>query len=115
MLSLATQMNHHSRKTVEKKHVSLRVIIFQDSDTGYWQAQCLEFDIATQARLLSELHDRLFVTVRAYIEEGLLFELPRAPQYFFAKWESRAANMEPQQSNHYPELDEVSLQQAISA
>ena len=91
------------------KHIDLklRVVLFFDSDTDSWNAQCLEHDIGAQAKSIKELQTRLEVTLRAEIEESFQMKekpfsrIPKAPDYFFDQWENRSGLFTPKRE---PEL-----------
>lgn len=71
--------------------MSLRVVIFREQET--WVAQCLEYDLCTQAADLTTLQRRLRATLHAGAGRGLA-SLPAAPARFFAMWERRAATFD---------------------
>ena len=105
---------------MKSRNRSLRVIIFRETDTSSWQAQCLEHDIATQAPTLLELRKRLDATIRLEIEEGIkigiepLSDIPEAPNYFYKMWDRRYGYITPEEQ-FQPLQHEVSLEQAIFA
>jgi len=71
--------------------LKIRAILFQEED--WWVAQCLEYDIAAQARtqtdLLYELERILVGHVLVSAKKGLQpFEkLPKAPRRYWAMYE----------------------------
>ena len=71
--------------------LKIRAVLFQEE--GWWVAQCLDFDIAaqakTQADLLYELERILIGHIVISSEKGLRpFErLPRAPRRYWAMYE----------------------------
>jgi hypothetical protein len=78
--------------------IHIRAILFEDS--GWWCAQCLEYDIAAQAKTVPALHDELERVLRSQIAVSLElgrepFEgLPRAPQRFFDMYQSARFRIE---------------------
>jgi hypothetical protein len=72
----------------------IRAIVFQEGDM--YVAQCLEYDIATQAKDLDALIDRLDLTIEAVCEEcSLRSKEPHeligpAPNYYHSLWEKRS-------------------------
>lgn len=77
---------------------TVRVIVFREGDQ--YVAQCLEYDIATQARSLEGLIDRLELTLDAEFahchETGQEPHevIAPAPNYYHDLWESRYASLE---------------------
>ena len=80
------------------KEKTIRVIVFREGDQ--YVAQCLEYDIATQARDLESLIDRLELTLDAEFahcdEAGHEphAAIAPAPNYYHDLWESRYASLE---------------------
>jgi hypothetical protein len=72
---------------------SIRVIVFRETD--HYVAQCLDYDIATQAKTLEGLVDRLELTLDAEFaiceEDGMQPNkaIPAAPNYYHELWDSR--------------------------
>ena len=87
--------------------LKLRVILFLDKATNSWNVQCLEHDIGAQAETIEESLIRLRVTILAEIEESIQMKekpfarIPKAPDYFFEKWENRSGSFIPERE---PEL-----------
>lgn len=81
----------------------VRAVAFREGD--WWVAQCLEYDIAVQARrmedLPGELQKVLTVQILASIEAGIepLLGLPRAPRRFWNMYERSSASMPVQGDN----------------
>lgn len=77
---------------------SIRVIVFRENEM--YIAQCIDYDIATQAKNIDELIDRLELTVEAefaYCEE--LGQEPHkvivpAPNYYHELWEKRHVSIQ---------------------
>ena len=76
----------------------IRAIVFQES--GVFVAQCLEYDIATQADDLNALMERLDLTVEAVFEEcRARGKEPKdligpAPNYYHTLWENRSVDLD---------------------
>lgn len=76
------------------KTIHIRAVLFQES--GWWCGQCLEHDVATQARTFEELKSELVraLTIHADIamERGQepLSALPRAPDRYFQMYDAFA-------------------------
>ena len=87
--------NHDMTSTREM----IRVIIFREGD--FWVAQCLEYDIGTQAKDLDELQAQFELTFRVELKEsvernGEAFKgIPPAPPHFHKMWENRAGDLKP--------------------
>lgn len=70
----------------------IRIVVYRDGEA--WVAQCLEFDIGTQAESPNELRDRLddVIAMEAAISakyHGKPFAgIDPAPQRFFDMWDS---------------------------
>jgi hypothetical protein len=81
--------------TVEKIHV----IVFGDDD--WFIAQCLEYDIATQAKSVTALLDEVECIIEAHIfvadkeAREPFANLPRAPRRFWQMYEDANARLEP--------------------
>lgn len=74
------------------KTIRVRAVLFQEA--GWWCAQCLEHDIATQARTLTELKAELGKALAIHAElavergqEPFAF-LPKAPDRYFQMYEA---------------------------
>lgn len=67
--------------------IHIRAVVFQEE--GWWCAQCLEYDIATQARTISELKDEIERVLTIHVELALergqepFADLPKAPERYF--------------------------------
>lgn len=67
----------------------------------WWVAQCLEYDIATQARALDDLMVELEQILAGYVivgrKEGrdLFSEMPKAPKKFWDLYEQARTKLEP--------------------
>ena len=70
----------------------LRVLLFKTD--GIWNAQCLEHDIAAQARTLKgvrrEMERLLVLRTFAGVNEGIeaFADVPQAPDAFWRRWET---------------------------
>lgn len=78
---------------------SIRVLVFQE---GEWlSAQCLEYDLATQARTLSdlwyEIHRMIYGHAVSRIREGKkpFADLPKAPQKYWDMFEQSKIPLPP--------------------
>lgn len=75
----------------------LRVVVYRDGDM--YIAQCLEMDIATQARDLDTLLERLDLTIDAECAsskergESPFKGIAPAPNYFHGLWEKRSVSL----------------------
>jgi hypothetical protein len=75
----------------------LRVVVYKEGDL--YVAQCLEFDIATQAIDLDVLLERLDLTIDAECgmskeSTGKPFDgIPPAPNYFHGLWDKRSVSL----------------------
>ena len=84
--------------SVESGSLELRVLLIEEDD-GWWSAQCLEYDIATQAKKLTDVPDAFCHAIMAYIslEEAGEFALDRlgsAPQKFWDLYEQSGSTLE---------------------
>lgn len=76
--------------STERKNI--KVLVFPEGD--YYVAQCLEYDIAVQARTMSKLKERLEETLSAYVilakEHGdePFSNLESAPADYWRQWDS---------------------------
>ncbi len=81
----------HTSSAREMKSIQIRAVLFQEGDA--WCAQCLEHDIAAEARSLSELKAELetvlSIQVEMAIERGQepFASLPPAPAKYFRMFE----------------------------
>lgn len=70
--------------------IEVRVVFFRGSSK--WVAQCLEYDIATQADSLEQLETRLVQALNAEVEfsrrldKQAFTRLPKAPERYWAMW-----------------------------
>jgi hypothetical protein len=80
--------------TPRMKTIYIRAVLFQEA--GWWCGQCLEHDIATQARTFEELKAELVRTLSIHadlaIERGQepLAALPSAPDRYFQMYDAFA-------------------------
>ena len=69
------------------KAIHIRAVVFQED--GWWCAQCLEYDIATQAPTISELKNEIERVLTIHVELALergqepFALLPKAPDRYF--------------------------------
>ena len=67
----------------------MRVLFFEDRYAGCWSAQCLDHDIATQAKTLPELYYELHRLILGHLIISVELQrepfagLPKAPQKFW--------------------------------
>ena len=77
---------------------TVRVIVFQDN--GMWVAQCLEYDIGTQADDIDTLNARLEVVLRAELNESMqrhgkpFAGIEAAPERFQLMWGHRTRSVD---------------------
>ena len=77
----------------------IRVLILKDGDA--WVAQCLEYDIGTQASDLNVLQERLHMVLEAELAESIKAHgqpfggIPAAPQHFHDLWAEKRGNFPP--------------------
>lgn len=64
-------MKHHS----DVEHGQISAVVFNDN--GWWAAQCLEYDLAAQARTLSDLRYELQRVIASHVAASR--ELGQAP------------------------------------
>jgi hypothetical protein len=75
----------------KSRAVEVRAVVFQEGD--WWSAQCLEYDIATQAATLGDLRREIERVLAAYVvlaakQDRNPFEgLQRAPEKFWEMYE----------------------------
>ena len=66
---------------------NIRVLIFKDGDL--WIAQCLEYDIAVQAKNLNELKEKFIGTINVHITSSIenneipFMNIPKTPDEFW--------------------------------
>jgi hypothetical protein len=78
--------------------ITLRAIAFQEGE--FWSAQCLEYDIAAQAKKLTDLFHELRRVVAAHVvvcrELGRdpFDGLAQAPRYFWDLWDRANVRIE---------------------
>jgi len=78
----------------------IRAVISREED--WWCAQCLEYDIAVQARNRAELRDALVsvlsahFTASAELGQPAFAGLPAAPKRFFREYAAQAGSPEKQ-------------------
>lgn len=83
---------------MEPKETMIRAVAFQHG--AHWVAQCLEYDIATQASTPDELLAELERIVVAHLlvadKEGIapFAEIPRAPQRFWEMYRRARAKVQ---------------------
>jgi predicted RNase H-like HicB family nuclease len=83
---------------MESKH-TIHVLALHRGE--WWVAQCLEYDIATQARTLDDLLVELEQILAGYVivgrKEGrdLFAEMPKAPKRFWDLYERARTKLEP--------------------
>jgi hypothetical protein len=76
----------------------IRAIVFQEGDM--FVAQCLEYDISTQAKDLNALMDRLDLTVEAVFAEcrekgkAPVELIGAAPNYYHTLWDNRSVALD---------------------
>lgn len=91
--------------------INIRVVLYRDAK--WWIAQCLEHDIAAQARSLPALRKELERVLTTHlildVERGLspFAALPRAPQRFFDWYEEASSPIEIADHHvvHSPRID----------
>lgn len=73
---------------------TLRVVILQEKETGLFVAQCLEYDICTQAATIEQAKERFAMQLEAERQmsaedTGEEFKgIPAAPEFFLELWDS---------------------------
>jgi predicted RNase H-like HicB family nuclease len=76
------------------KTIHIRAVLFHES--GWWCGQCLEHDVATQARTIADLKAELIQAISIHadlaIERGHepLAGLPKAPDRYFQMYDAFA-------------------------
>lgn len=87
---------------ITMKRVNLRVLVFQDQ--GFYIAQCLEYDIAAQAKSFPDLKKAFACTVLGQIKIQLelgqepFFGIPKAPKCFWKEYEEKAEGLRSKQT-----------------
>ena len=77
----------------------VHVIIFREGDC--WVAQCLEYDIGTQAKDLGDLEIQFALTYKAEQKESIerhgkpFAGIDPAPRHFYDLWEGRSGEYKP--------------------
>jgi predicted RNase H-like HicB family nuclease len=95
----------------------IRAVLFEDM--GWWCAQCLEHDIAAQARTVSELVSELERVLSAHVEVSAalghepFMDLPPAPQRFFDAYESFQTPVEDEHRQAYGNQEVLSIEPII--
>lgn len=78
---------------------TIRAVLFREGE--WWVAQCLEFDLATQARTLKDLHYELEKLLIGQLVAGEAsgrepFKgLPKAPAKYWDLWEEAGSTVAP--------------------
>ena len=96
---------------------SIRAIIFKDGDQ--WVGQCLEYDIAAQARDLETVRSRLIMTIEAEAEAGMELNgdpfggIGRAPKHFYDMWDKKGTTFRDKSS--IDGENPITIEQAIAA
>jgi predicted RNase H-like HicB family nuclease len=78
--------------------IRLSAVVFQED--GWWSAQCLEYDIAAQAKTLPDLHDELERVLAVHVAACLQIGrepfdgLEPAPRKFWDMYESADLKVE---------------------
>jgi hypothetical protein len=95
------------RRKARRASGAFRVVVFQED--GWLCAQCLEFDLAVQAKSLPQLYRRLHrlitshVAVRRAHSLPPFRDLPRAPAKYWQMFEESKIPLPPQLV-HFPEI-----------
>jgi hypothetical protein len=85
---------------------AIHAVIFRNGE--WWVAQCLEYDIATQARELRDLLNEVERIVAAHIlvadKDGMepFANLPKAPKRFWQMYKNATARVEPIRPAEFP-------------
>ena len=72
----------------------LRVVILEEKDTGLFVAQCLDYDICTQAGTIEQVKERFALQLEAERQMSLedsgeeFADIPEAPSFFHDLWGS---------------------------
>lgn len=78
---------------------SVRAVVFREE--GCWVAQCLEYDIATQAGSMNGLYDKLGRVLAAYLglasEHGAdpFADIPPAPKRYWEMYQGARLRLQP--------------------
>ena len=62
----------------------IRAVLFEEGEQ--WSAQCLDYDIAAQAKTLLELHDELIRVIVVHVAASN--QMGREPLGFLRRWET---------------------------
>jgi hypothetical protein len=106
-----------------KQKAVISVLMFEDKDAGVWSAQCLEYDVAAQARTLSDLFyefERAIVGhIVVSVELGMVpFEkIKPAPKKFWTLFEASIIHVDREPSPYrLPNLEpRPTMRVAVSA
>jgi len=84
---------------------TIQAVVFQRE--GHWVAQCLDYDIATQAGSLNDLVyevERIIVAhlLLAKKDENPFASLPKAPQKFWEMYQNASIRLTPVQPAEFP-------------
>lgn len=83
----------------------IRAVVFHSGD--HYVAQCLEYDIATQAKTIKKLVyevQRILVAHIMCSAEHPFEGLPEAPRRFWDLYEEEAVDLNPPKSAEFPDL-----------
>lgn len=73
---------------------AIRIVVYRYKRNDNWIAQCLEYDLATQAPTLADIHREIRMLLLGHIaackaENMTPFEgVPKAPDVFFKMWDA---------------------------
>jgi hypothetical protein len=79
----------------------IRAVLFQEGD--WWVAQCLDYDIATQAKKMADLYSKLEKVLLRHVdlarEEGVapFSGIPKAPKRYWDLFRDARVKLEPVQ------------------
>jgi hypothetical protein len=102
MVALTIRIPDGIMTAMDKDDMKISVLVFKEKTqdgTDWWVAQCLEYDLATQARSLDdlsyEIQRLMFAHIVAAEAEGLTpFEcLPPAPRWYHDKFNAVETEM----------------------
>jgi hypothetical protein len=121
-MPMAANGTNHSSEAIQT--IRLRAIIFREEDV--WVAQCIEYDIGTQAKTLSELQKRLESAICLELYEsikraGAPFKgVPRAPLHIEEMWNNRAGAFNPVEESgvvptHHTQTPKIGLELGLCA
>ena len=98
-------------------HKKVRVVLYEES--GWWVAQCLEYDIRVQAKTMPQVQENIAIALEATWQDskdrhGKPFaHVNPAPEEFERMWKGRTASVPPrtlqQQHPMVPEYRPMSL------